>query len=80
MKDLTPTPVALNPQVIVNLEAGGSCNGGDPYAVFAYAHTNGIPDSSCTQYVAKNLKTQPTDMDVCKDCHGPAPVEGDEAQ
>ena len=47
-KDLTPTPVALNPQVIVNLQAGGSCNGGDPYAVFAFAHRHGIPDSSCT--------------------------------
>ena len=77
---MTPTPVALNPQVIVNLQAGGSCDGGDPFEVFIYAHRHGIPDSSCTQYVAKNLDHSPTDMDICKDCHGPAPAEGDDGQ
>jgi cathepsin X len=47
LKDLNPTPVALNPQVIVNCQAGGSCNGGDPVGVYHYAYTKGIPDSTC---------------------------------
>lgn len=50
-----PTPIGLDAQLIVNAYAGGSCNGGDPAKVYEYAFTNGIPDSSCEQYVAYNL-------------------------
>lgn len=66
--------------MIVNCQAGGSCNGGDAYEVYAWAHKNGIPDSTCMQYVAWNLKEQCGPMDICKDCKGPAPDEGKDGQ
>lgn len=47
VNNTNPSPIALNPQVIVNCKAGGSCNGGDPAGVYEYALTEGIPDSSC---------------------------------
>ena len=75
-----PTPIALNAQVMVNCQAGGTCNGGDPSGVYEYAHANGIPDTSCMQYVAKNLDHQCTAIDICKDCSGEPPVEGDDGQ
>ncbi len=78
LKDHNPTPVGLNPQVMVNCQAGGSCYGGDPSGVYDYAYYNGIPDSSCMQYVAKNLDKDDCDpIDICRDCHGPPPPEGD---
>ena len=41
------TLVGLSAQVLINCQAGGSCNGGDPSGVYEFAHTNGIPHSSC---------------------------------
>jgi cathepsin X len=78
LKDHNPTPVGLNPQVMVNCQAGGDCGGGDPSGVYDYAYQFGIPDSSCEQYVARDLDS-PTchPIDVCRDCHGPPPPEGD---
>jgi len=77
-KNLMPTPVALNPQVMINCRAGGSCNGGNAGGVYRYAYDTGIPDSSCMQYVAKNLETRQCDpIDVCRDCVHPAPAENE---
>ena len=78
--DHNPTPVALNPQMIVNCQAGGSCNGGDPVGVYEYAYLNGLPDSTCVVYEAKNLDRKCTDMDICKDCKGPAPAADKDGQ
>ena len=37
-------------------------------------HLNGIPDSSCMQYVAKNLdKDHCEAIDICRDCNPPVP-------
>jgi len=73
-----PTPIALNPQVMVNCEAGGNCNGGDPYGVYYHAYHTGIPDSSCMNYVARNIENWTcSDIDVCRDCHGPPPRENE---
>jgi cathepsin X len=81
LKDHNPTPIDLNAQVMVNCQAGGSCNGGDPSGVYEFAYENGIPDSSCEQYVAKNLDSDTCGpMDICKDCRGPPPAEGDDGQ
>jgi len=67
--------VGLNAQVIVNCQAGGSCNGGDPAKVYEYAMENGIPDSSCEQYTATNLfERQCEDIDLCRDCSWPPPA------
>lgn len=63
---------------MVNCEAGGTCNGGDPYGVYYHAYHTGIPDSSCMNYVAKNLDTWTCDpIDVCRDCRGPPPNENE---
>mgnify|MGYP002631773737 CR=1 FL=1 len=66
------TPVALNAQVIVNCQAGGSCEGGNPGGVYEFAAKQGIPDSSCEQYVATDLKAFHCGaIDKCKDCTWP---------
>ena len=74
--DKNPTPVALNAQVIVNCGAGGSCEGGNPGGVYTFAHVEGIPDSSCEQYVAHDPDYNPDiegckAIDKCKDCTWP---------
>lgn len=78
MKDMNPTPVALSAQVIVNCRAGGSCQGGNPGGVYSYAHSTGIPDSSCEQYVAAN--GQCDSKTRCKDCTWPPCPEGQTCQ
>jgi cathepsin X len=78
LKDVAPTPVGLNAQVMVNCDAGGSCNGGNPLGVYYHAYHTGIPDSSCMQYEASNIDSWTcSDIQVCRDCHGPPPAEGE---
>jgi len=75
----TPTPIGLNAQVVINCQAGGSCDGGDPAKVYEYAFEFGIPDSSCEQYTASNLAERACgDVDLCKDCVPPVPEAGDD--
>jgi cathepsin X len=79
--DQNPTPVALNAQAIVNCRAGGSCQGGNPGGVYEFAYKNGIPHSSCEQYVAHNLdKSSCSAIDLCKDCTWPPCPEGQTCQ
>jgi cathepsin X len=77
--DMSMTPVALSAQVIVNCQAGGDCNGGDPADVYEWAHTKGIPDSSCEQYVASNIE-ECEPIDICKDCTWPPCPVGETCQ
>ena len=72
--DKNPTPIALNAQVMINCQAGGSCDGGDPSGVYDYAYHTGVPDSSCEQYVAKNLEGECQPIDICRDCTWPPPA------
>jgi len=79
--DKNPTPVALNAQVIVNCGAGGSCEGGNPGGVYAYAYKEGIPDSSCEQYVAHDPASFSCKaIDRCKDCTWPPCPVGETCQ
>lgn len=71
------SPVGLNAQVIVNQQAGGSCDGGDPAKVYEQAHTSGLKHASCMNYIAYNLQSAATDIDICRDCWGPAPPVGE---
>jgi cathepsin X len=80
MKNKSPTPVALNAQVIVNCRAGGSCEGGNPGGVYEYAHEEGIPHSSCVQYVADDGDGECTAMERCKDCTPPPCPIGQKCQ
>jgi len=60
---------------MINCNAGGTCNGGNPGGVYRYAYQNGIPDSSCMQYTAKNLDAKTCSaIDVCRDCSWPPPA------
>ena len=73
-------PVGLNAQVIVDCQAGGSCDGGNPGGVYKFAHKTGIPHSSCEQYVAYNLQDRMcTAIDDCRDCTWPPNAVGDES-
>ena len=74
------TPVGLNAQVIVNCQAGGSCDGGNPGGVYKHAHKSGLVHSSCEQYTAFNLQGREcTDIDLCRDCTWPPNEVGDES-
>jgi len=46
--------IALSPQVIINCEAGGSCEGGNPMGVYEFAADQGIPEETCQNYEAKD--------------------------
>jgi len=81
LKDKFSAPIGLNAQVMVNCEAGGDCNGGDPSGVYEWAYNHGIPDSSCEQYVAHNLNDGHSScepIDICRDCSPPPPENASE--
>jgi cathepsin X len=80
LKDTSATPVALDAQVIVNCRAGGSCEGGNPGGVYEFAAENGIPDSSCEQYVAVDGDGKCTAKEHCKDCTWPPCPVGETCQ
>ena len=74
----TTTPVGIDAQMVVNCQAGGSCNGGDPAKVYEYAMENGLVHSSCMNYVAHNeYDSLCKAIDICRDCTGPAPAAGE---
>ena len=76
---MTASPVALDAQMVINCQAGGSCNGGNPGDVYEFAHTTGLVHGSCMNYVAYNDQSGICqDISVCRDCHGPAPAVGDD--
>lgn len=53
-------------QVLINCGDAGSCFGGDSNAANAWIYKNGIPDTTCQQYVAKNMKC--TAINTCMTC------------
>ena len=64
--------------MVINCQAGGSCNGGDPAEVFEYAMDNGLVHSSCMNYIAQNEYDNICQaIDICRDCTGPAPAAGE---
>jgi cathepsin X len=74
-----PTPVAIDAQMVVNCQAGGSCDGGNPYMVYEFAHDVGLVDGSCMQYIAYNLQGRMCEgIDMCRDCTSPPPKEGED--
>lgn len=76
----TTTPVSIDAQVVVNAQAGGSCDGGNPGQVYQYAHDEGLVDGTCEQYVAYNLQAAISPITTCKDCTWPPPPVGEDGQ
>jgi len=61
--------INLSPQVIINENAGGNCNGGMPIAVYQYAHRSGVPHETCQLYQAKNdPHGTNTELNICETC------------
>jgi len=73
--------IALSPQVIINCEAGGDCDGGNPLGVYQFGNQVGIPEDSCQNYLAAD-GTGPTcsAIEQCKTCTPPAPPTGENGQ
>lgn len=64
--------MTLSPQVIINCQAGGSCNGGNPLGVYSFAKSHGIPEETCQAYLAKNpAKFSCSDIQKCQNCEPP---------
>jgi len=61
--------IALSVQVMLNCKAGGTCGGGNPGGVYAFASKHGIPEDSCQAYLAKDpVKAECSDIQVCENC------------
>ena len=54
VRNRTWPDMTISPQVIINCNAGGSCNGGEPIDVYIFGHQNGFPEETCQAYQAKN--------------------------
>jgi cathepsin X len=58
--------INLAPQVLINCDTGGSCNGGNPGGAYRYIKQSGITDQTCQAYQATNLACD--DLAVCETC------------
>eukprot|EP00828_Plagiopyla_frontata_P001710 TRINITY_DN0_c737_g1_i7.p1 TRINITY_DN0_c737_g1~~TRINITY_DN0_c737_g1_i7.p1 ORF type:complete len:213 (+),score=38.29 TRINITY_DN0_c737_g1_i7:22-639(+) len=67
---------ALSVQVMINCNAGGDCDGGDPLGVYQYAYQYGIPHETCQQYTARNPAVESCSAkQVCDTCKPPPPMK-----
>jgi len=73
--------IALSPQAVINCRAGGSCEGGNPAAVYEFAASVGVPDVTCMVYEAVDQgpiqDCSKPDIDLCRDCTWPPPAPGE---
>lgn len=68
--------VDLSPQAVLNCNLDGGCNsGGDPIAVYRFAHEHGIPEETCQPYEGEGHDTGRSceATDVCRTCD---PING----
>eukprot|EP00730_Choanoeca_flexa_P016127 TRINITY_DN7560_c0_g1_i1.p1 TRINITY_DN7560_c0_g1~~TRINITY_DN7560_c0_g1_i1.p1 ORF type:complete len:630 (+),score=144.81 TRINITY_DN7560_c0_g1_i1:189-1892(+) len=63
--------INLAPQVLINCNAGVTCDGGNAGPVFEYIHNHGLVDETCQNYEAKNGECTP--LGICETC---APGQG----
>lgn len=59
--------VNLAPQVLINCNGGGTCEGGNPGGVYEYIKEHGIPDETCQPYQARDMSCN--SLSVCENCH-----------
>jgi cathepsin X len=80
-RNATWPTIVLSPQVIINCNAGGDCDGGNPIGVYEFAYTNGIPEDSCQNYLAANAADPVCSFEQqCKTCIPPAPSQNETGQ
>jgi cathepsin X len=61
--------INLAPQVLINQDGGGTCNGGNAPGVMRYIEAHGIPDETCQVYQAKNSPHgHNTALNICYNC------------
>lgn len=58
--------VLLSPQVLINCNGGGSCEGGNPAGAYEYMHEQGLPDETCQAYEAVDGVCAP--LGECETC------------
>jgi len=64
-----PLQVNLSPQVLINLEAGGNCDGGYAGDAMNYLYSTGVPDETCQNYMAINdPHGSNSEFNVCYTC------------
>ena len=66
MRNGTFPTIDLSPQAVVNCAGAGSCQGGWPDGVYEWAYKEGIPDTTCQNYVAQTLDCTPEHL--CANC------------
>jgi cathepsin X len=70
----TRPQLSLNAQVLINCNAGGTCNGGSPAQAYEFIMQNGIPDNTCNQYIAANSPIPTcTGTNICQVCLASTP-------
>ena len=66
--------VVLSVQALLNCVGDGcDCDGGDPYKAYKFIHDNGLPDETCSAYVASVQSC--TDAHYCRGPSGNAQQE-----
>lgn len=64
-----PLQVNLSPQVLINLEAGGNCDGGYAGDAMKYLYSHGVPDETCQNYMAINdPHGDNSEFNICYTC------------
>jgi len=67
--NVTHQDISLSVQAMINCNAGGDCNGGDPIGVYQYGHLHGIPEDTCQNYIAANpAQADCAAIRVCQNC------------
>ena len=67
--------VDISPQVLINAEYAGDCDGGYPYKAIKYMYNYGLPDETCQIYQAKNNPHgKRTYLNECYNCDAIAKV------